>query len=383
MLDTLWLGGGKYQTSISVSPSQAGAPQFPNILGSPTAAGSIALEFAAPDFHNPYTQQGTVALERQFGRDWGVTASYIWSRGIGLYVQRDLNLGAPGPTETYNIQDASNNNVGTYTTPVYVLGNRVDPRYSKIIQVENGGQSWYNALAVQVQKRFSHGFQGQLNYTWAHSIDTGNEQGASWNISNTFINSTAPGDWTFDKGSTTLDQRHRLSINWVWEPKLVNSDKAYAKYLINGWQLSSVTTLASAKPVSPTMNSVSTSAGGVFPGITLAGSTLNGSGGWSRVPFLPVSSINIDQTYSVDARITRKFPIGERKSLNLGFEAFNVFNTIHNTSVQTAAYSVVSGGFIRPVLTNGVSFVGAGSASQGFPDGTNARRCQVNARFVF
>jgi hypothetical protein len=44
---------------------------------------------------------------------------------------------------------------------------------------------------------------------------------------------------------------------------------------------------------------------------------------------------------------------------------------------------VNSGGILRPQLTNGVSILGAGNASQGFPDGTNARRAQVSLRFVF
>jgi hypothetical protein len=385
MLDTFFLGNGKYQTSISITPSQAGSPVFPGVLASATGipTGSIKLQFAAPDFHAPYTQQGTLAIDHQFSSSFAVTASYIWSRGIGLYTQRDLNLGAPGPTETYTIQDAGGANVGTYVTPVYVIGNRVDPRYSSILQVENGGQSWYSGLALQATKRMAHGFTAQVAYTWSHAIDDGNEQGASWNVSNTFNNATVPGNWAFDKGSSTLDQRHRASINWIWEPKFVKGDSLFSKYVVNGWQLSSLTTLASAHPVTATMNSASTSAGGVFPGVALANSTLNGSGGWSRVPFLPVGTLDIDQIYTVDARITHIFPITERVKLNLAFEAFNAFNTIHNTSVQTSAYSVSSGGILKPVLTNGVSLLGTGTGSQGFPDGTNARRCQVALRVTF
>src|SRR5205085_7240164 len=137
---------------------------------------AISLQFADPDFHAPYTQQGTLAVEHQFARDLAMTVSYIWSRGIGLFVQRDLNLGPPGPAQTYIIDDAAGNQVGTYTTPIFLFNNKVDTRYSKILQVENGGQSWYSGLAIQLQKRMAHGLQAQVAYTWSHAIDDANQQ---------------------------------------------------------------------------------------------------------------------------------------------------------------------------------------------------------------
>jgi hypothetical protein len=385
MLDTLFLGNGKYQTAISINNTQAGAPVFNGVL--PSAAGlptgAITLNVADANFHAPYTQQGTLAIEHQLTRDLALTASYIWTRGIGLFTQRDLNLGAPtSQAYTYLVQDAAGNTVSSFSTPLYIAANKVDPRYSKILQVENGGQSWYNALAIQLQKRMSHGLSAQIAYTWSHAIDDGNEEGASYNISNTFLNSTYNGNYGFDKGTSTLDQRHRLSINWLWAPTFTTSTSALAKYFVNGWQLTAITTLASAHPVSPTVNSPSTALGAEFAGIQLAQSTLTGAGGWNRVPFLPVSDLNIDQIYGVDARITRSIPFNERVKANLSFEAFNVFNTIHNTAIQTAAYSV-TGNILKPVLTNGVSHVGDGNASQGFPDGTNARRMQVALRLNF
>ena len=310
LLDTLFLGNGRYQTQISAGPTVAGTPVFPNIL---TTVGSIppssvSLQFADPkSFRNPYSQQGTLAIEHQFTRDVAVTASYIWSRGIAIFTQRDLNLGVPTGNYTYTIQDASGNNVSTYTTPIFTRP-FPDGRYGKILQVENGGQSWYNGLALQVQKRFSHGLTGQINYTWSHAIDDADMQGASWNISSTFNNATFNGNYPLDKGSSTLDQRHRLSVNWLWRPTFTTSTSNFAKYFVNGWELSGITTLASAHPVSATMASASTSANAVFNGITLANPTINGSGGWNRVPFLPVGTLDIDQTYNVDARLTRSLP---------------------------------------------------------------------------
>lgn len=384
-LDTLYLGNGKYQTAISINNTQPGAPVFNGVVASATGfpAGTISLNVADKNFHAPYTQQGTLAIDHQLTRDLALSVSYIWTRGIGLFVQRDLNLGQPtSQSYTYIIQDAAGTNVGTYSTPLFLFANKPDPRYGKILQVENGGQSWYNALAVQLEKRFSHGFLGQLNYTWSHAIDDGNEQGASWNVASNFNNATFNGNYPLDKGSSTLDQRHRLSINWVWSPVITRSTSPAAKYLVNGWELSAITTLASAHPISATINAPSTAAGAEFPGISLFYSSLNGSGGSSRVPFWPYDSMDIDQIYNVDARITRKIPISERVKANLSFEAFNVFNTIHNTGVQTAAYSV-TGNILKPVLTNGVSLLGTGNASQGFPDGTNARRMQVAVRVTF
>lgn len=57
----------------------------------------------------------------------------------------------------------------------------------------------------------------------------------------------------------------------------------------------------------------------------------------------------------------------------LNFEAFNVTNTVTNTDVNTARNGVLT-------PTPGL---GVGRAPAGFPDGTNARRAQVSARFVF
>ena len=376
-IDTLFLGNGRYQTTISVNPSTVNSPVFPNIVPSASLvpAGTVNLTFAdQAHFRNPYTQQGTLAIEHQLSHDLAMTASYIWSRGVQLWTSRDLNLNPPTATGTYVIDDASGNQVGSFTTPLWT--SKPDTRYAHIYEVDNGGQSWYNALALQLRKRFSHGLSAGLSYTWSHAIDDANQNGASGTITWT-QSSLQPGNWGLDKGSTPLDQRHRAVINFLWAPKLTNSSSTAAKYLVNGWELSAITTMASAEPASATVGSVSTSANAVFQGVQLAYSTMNGSGGWSRVPFWPVSSLDIDRTYRVDARLSRSLPFSERVKGYLLFEAFNAFNTQYNTAVNTQAYSV-TGNVLKPVAGLGI-----GNASQGFPDGTNARRCQVALRVTF
>ncbi|HLJ14442.1 MAG TPA: carboxypeptidase regulatory-like domain-containing protein [Bryobacteraceae bacterium] len=375
-LDTLFLGNGLYQTSVSVQPTFAGAPVFPNIFASATGLpqSSVTLEFAAPNFRNPYTEQGNFSIERELARNLGLTVNYIWTHGVAMWTQRDLNLGPPGPTETYIIDDASGNQVGTYSTPIYIAQNRMDSRYSKILQVENGGQTWYNALAVQLNKRMSHSLQANIAYTWSHAIEDGNEQGASYNLAWSFNNATVNGNYPLDKGSSTLDQRHRAVIMFLWDPTFTSSTSKFARYFVNGWELSQITTLASSMPTAATINVSGTQFTGVTPAFT---TTLNGSGGWTRVPFWPVNNLDIDRIYHVDARLSRDLPISERIKAKLMFEAFDVFNTIYNTAVNTQAFTA-TGGVLRP--TPGL---GVGNASQGFPDGTNARRMQVALRVTF
>ena len=159
-------------------------------------------------------------------------------------------------------------------------------------------------------------------------------------------------------------------MNWLWSPVLNSTSNAFARHLINGWQLSSSTTLASP------LYTTGTVPGPSGEGLLYTGS-LNGSGGWSRVPFLPVNSQRIDGEEFVNARISRAFQIRERVKASLLFEGFNVFNTTYATGINTQAYSA-TGLVLKPVSSFGI-----GNAAQAFPDGTNARRMQAGLRVEF
>ncbi|MBC8166719.1 MAG: TonB-dependent receptor [Bryobacteraceae bacterium] len=374
LIQTLNFSNGLYQPSILVFPTSAGAPAFPSRLGSLQGfpSGNVSLTFAAPTFRNPYTLQGDFAIERELTKNLGLTLSYVYSRGVQLFTNRDLNVGPEGPAVNFRINDASGTQVGSFSTPTYLTANRVDRRYQRVIQVENGGQSWYNGLIVQLNKRFSRGLQGSIAYTWSHAIDLGNIGNGGnalfYDTLRTFGNASN----AFDKGSSNLDQRHRLVVNSIWAPTFTKSRSMAARYLINGWQLSQITTIAS-----PQFATASVRVNGApFAGAAF-NTSVNGLGGNNRVPFLPYNTLPIDEIYRVDARISREIPFTERVKMWLNFEAFNVTNTVSNTSVNTEAFSLTSGVFAP---TTGV---GVGNASQGFPDGTNARRAQVSLRVVF
>jgi outer membrane receptor protein involved in Fe transport len=381
LLFNLFSGNGVYQTAVALqgnNPAQLSAgPGFPNALGAQPAGGNISaanIQFLAPNIKTPYTQQGTVGIEHQFPREVLLTVSYIWSRGVQLYGVRDLNLNEPTTSFTYTIQDANGNPTGSYTTPIYQTP-RPDTRYGGVYQVQNGVNSYYNGLAVHGNKRFSKSLTAALSYTWSHSIDDGQGAGNDALFFSSINNYTFPnGNFQFDKGSSRLDQRHRFVFSFVWEPTITRRDGAFWKYVVNRWQLSSITTLASGRPTTATIR---TSTPNPVPNM-LATTTINGSGGNFRVPFWPVNSLYTPPVYRNDARISKLLPVTEKMTIYLSFEAFNITNTQVDTSLATQAY-LASGGVLR-LTPNAFGF---GTASGGFPDGTNARRAQVSARLVF
>ncbi|MEO7650633.1 MAG: hypothetical protein ABIZ80_09200, partial [Bryobacteraceae bacterium] len=268
LINTFFLNNNIYQKAITYNvntPAQlAAGPVYPNFLPSTSfnpPAGSTDLVVADKNLRNPYTHQGNLGIERQLTDTIGLSVSYIWSRGVRLYGVRDLNVGPLGAPVTYTILDPAGAVAGTYTTPTYRTP-RPDNRYRRISQIDNPGLSYYNGLAVQVNKRYAKGFQASGSYTWAHAIDFNQSTGTN----NIFFGATptsyANGDFTAEKGSAANDVRHRFVVNFVWSPTFTTSTSALARYLVNNWQLSQVTTLQSSQPVNSTTNI----GGNAFPG---------------------------------------------------------------------------------------------------------------------
>jgi hypothetical protein len=375
LINDLWKGDGTYQTSLSLSSSiaaqLAAGPVYPGRLASSSSAvGSSTLQFAAPDLRTPYTEQGDFAIERQLGSQVSLTTSYIWSRGVRLFSTRDLNIGAlSSASYTYRINDFNGNQVGTYSTQVY-QGPKVNPKYNRLIQDENGQNSSYNALAVQLQRRFSKGFQSSIGYTWSHAIDD-NQGGGSSNLFFSGVANTYNGNYKFDKGNSSLDQRHRVTVAFIEQPTFTHRDGAFYKYAVNNWQLSVLTTLGSGRPDYASINIQDSK-----PPNNGLNFSLNGFGGLSRVPFLPMNSLLTGATYKVDARITKIIPFTERYKLSLLFEVFNLTNTPVFSGIFDTGYNE-SNGVLNPLP------VGGPRSDSATPDGTSARRAQVGARIVF
>jgi hypothetical protein len=164
-------------------------------------------------------------------------------------------------------------------------------------------------------------------------------------------------------------------LSWVWAPTLTHRTDAFSRYVVNGWQLSSITSMASGHPYgSYTISLKDTPVTGMFSNYSVTGS------GFSyRVPWLPYNNYYLPAWYRSDARLSKVFPIGERVKASLSLDVFNLANTWSATGYTSSqAYTETKG-----ILTPTPSYLYVPSGDGGFPDGTQARRMQIGARITF
>ncbi len=158
-------------------------------------------------------------------------------------------------------------------TQTYLRANRVDPRYQRVGVLESDGKTWYNAMAVQLRKRQSKWLEAQLSYTWSHALD----QNLGVTGDNLFFGSTPRsvynGDFANEKGTSEIDQRHRLVVNFVSDLSFGLKNR-FLRFAIDNWQLSGIYNYASGPYNTPTIFV----SGTPFPGAAF-NTSLNGLGG--------------------------------------------------------------------------------------------------------
>ncbi|HUA57474.1 MAG TPA: TonB-dependent receptor [Verrucomicrobiae bacterium] len=368
LVSALYNGNGTTQANLWINSTQTGAPVFPAVI--PTVASipasTLNLAYAGAKFYNPFNEQLNLALEHQIARNTTVTLTGLVSRGEKLWDLLDTNLTTTPVSKSYVLLNSGGQNIGSYALNIF---NGRAGVYGHIWEVQNSGSSRYTAVAAQLRQRLWHGLTVHAQAVWSHSIDDVSGPSlipgvpASMNVA----------DYRSDQGNSAFDERYRGVLSFVYAPMFVGQDSPL-HWIVNGWQLSGIATIGSTTFTTPTV----LVNGQQFAGTTMPFPTsLNGSGGWSRVPFEPVGSLPIGSMHTLDARFSRAFLINDRVKLVALIEGFNVLNSQFATSVNTLQY-IATGGAIRPVANYGQP-----NEAFGFPFGTNARRAEFALRLEF
>lgn len=295
----------------TVTPT-AGYPTFPNTLGAlppGTVLPPPSIEVISPDFNNMYAMHFQTQLEQALTKDYSFTIGYIHSEGRQLAVYKQTNCTQTAAT----LADGRPKfNCG--------VGFRLNPNFQNIIEVGSGGNSNYDALTMQVSKRFSQGYQFSFNYTLSKVRDNAPER----NLQGVGAASqTDPTNRDFDLGYGVADQRHTISSSFVARPKFDIGNRVL-DYIINQNQFG-FTAFAGSGETFPITTNVD----------------LNGDGIGNDIPVgLERNAGRAPGFFNVDFRYSRVIPFGERFRLEVFAEATNIFNI--NSTLTYSGTTIVN-----------------------------------------
>jgi hypothetical protein len=391
------------QSVVTVNAGDPGFATIPvsaNNLGPLAGSGatisipSSGLRHVREDVRNAYAHFWSGAFERELGQGTVASIEYSGSAGRSLYSLENINRAGFGP-----VYLGSNT-----TTPTGGSSTRLNGQYTDINTRGNNGYSDYNALIFGVESSNfrSTGLQFTARYTLSSAKD---------NLSSTFSDANGnynlglldPFDPSLDYGYADFDARHRFTSSFTYEvPYFDRLDSKLAKHLLGGFTLTGIFTARTGNPF--TVWDCSTGVAGTchrfIPGGALS---FSGSGNPSATPGVANSFdyINLPASvlfnnpianngavgpfpaemtrrnafrgpgyWNMDMGLYKRIRFSEKYSLQLRFEAFNVFN---HANLHIVNANLDASGTNTITAQRGV-----------FPSGNLERRnVQLAAKFIF
>ena len=357
-------GLASQQSSVSASynpalPPNQQVPMFPSVLpgNSPLFQASPDISLVSPHFRVPYVLQASLQIEQQLSEHTTLSVGTMFAHSLHLLSGSayDLNLNPLQGTTTYIVCPPGTTtapcNGQTITLPNMDNGllteGRINPNLGQINELISPGQSYYNSLFVQLQRRMSQNLTYQFSYTFAKSIML---DGMDFNNQFDFSNTHAP---------SLLDQRHRLSFAGVYRPRLERLTGSNAgRAILSGWRLSGVMEFSSGRPYAGLLSPACTSPTLSFSNCGPTGNdnlndtafnqdtanTAAGVNGAGPTPGIGLNSFYGPWLERIDVALARSFSIGEGKELQFQAQAFNLFNH--------ANYYVQNGDGVNPLQYN-------------------------------
>lgn len=270
---------------VQLSPTQPGAPVFPNVLAVqpatlPTKPNITRID---PNIEASYSQQANLQIERELPGNAVVSVGYLHLQSLHVILSRNVNV----PTVPAS---AGIPNLG-----------RPDPNWGNIGRFESSGNSYYDGMVVSFNKRASRWANVRVSYTLSKTID---------DAGNFFFSSVQDNfNIRDDRGLSDNDQRHRLVVSGSLEAPQQSKAKGLQRVL-RGFQLGYIFTYGSHLPFN-----------------VLLGSDRNlDTNNNDRPAGVGRNTGRGFDFASLDLRLSRRFHLTERMDLQLLAEGFNVLN---------------------------------------------------------
>ena len=191
------------------------------------------------------------------------------------------------------------------------------------------GNSSYNAMNLELKRRFSNNFQFLASYTWSHSIDDSSDL-------QTLLKPQNNRNFRGERADSLFDQRHRFVFSGVLtSPASWRNSDSFAHRFLSDFTVAPILEISSGRPfniLTGTDSNLDLQSSNDRPSVAADGTLvlptflLDGSLGRNR---------GITHSYaSLDLRVARAIRFGERFRVDLIAEGFNLFNRFNEASAN-------------------------------------------------
>jgi hypothetical protein len=290
----------------------------------------------------PASYNFQLGIQQDMGAGTVLSVSYVSTLGRHLGERRNFNQ-VPDGARFLDLHPENRNPVTGSAFPDNFL--RPIRGYNAINIDTYSGSSKYHALQVQADRRYAHGLQFGLAYTYSKVMDFANDDTSNVGEGRPYR------AWNY--GPADFDQTHIFSLNYIWDIPALSRvwNHGVVKALFDGWQLSGITSLVTGKPFTPSFS--------VTPGFDFTGGSvgtrpimlgnpnlsrptraadgtpvfLDGSV-FARPPRLfpggigttPRNAARRPGVNNWDISVFKNIPLGESRNLQFRWETYNVFN---------------------------------------------------------
>lgn len=350
--DVKTLGAGSYSSFLTgfSSGGTLGSILASNPYFTPPNYTSIANQI-----NNPKYLEWNFEVQQAFGSKMTLNVNYVGTHGYDNLIQ-NANLNAAN----FSLIDT-----GTYTqfaqvpqgsaTSNGILLSGTDPRFGAVRELQSIGISNYDGLVTTVTRRFTHGFQGSINYTYSHALDdlTTTNPGTPFNALYSVVYQINPNCLRCNNYSNgDADARHNVTANYVWDLPFKTQSKL-ANEVVGGWTIAGTIYAHSALPWTPEYFQPLIGDQSANPVIGVPLITADYSGGSTNClvsrpgPIAnPNSCVNANAFansgsdwgnirrdsfrglgyFDTDMNVNKSFPVTERVKFELGGSFFNILN---------------------------------------------------------
>ncbi len=223
-----------------------------------------------PDMRTPTLISYSLRVQRQMSPNTALTVGYVGSHGYHEIVGVDANEPIPTtcpaapcpavyPASFPAPLAGSPVPAGTYYIPVGALKANPSAALANTWTWFSRGVSSYNALQLDVNRRFSQGLSVRGVYTWSKTLDDGDSlnQTAAANAPGLVSN---PFNLGADKGLATFDVKNVGVMSALYElpfghgRALANELEGWRNGLVSGWSVNTIVTLQSGFPFTPQLS---------------------------------------------------------------------------------------------------------------------------------